>query len=252
MRMTSTAMAATAAAFRSAVRDGPAEQKIAAGYPAAAAKSRPATTFLLLPRTTPIMTVVIDAMSISHDAVAARWGRRLLCTGRCPFPLAGRGVSAEAGRARGAGNRARSGDHPGRRWRLPWPIIAVLREQPTAFGRMTSDPTASRSIAALPADAPAALPATNTARSAARGAAWKTAGRAPRLPELPAHPGGCPTRSGFGLTQTIAAAVDAIPKQTSAPGLPDHPAGLANGDTGHRPPRGPATRDGSDTVQTGT
>ena len=35
--------------------------------------------------------------------------------------------------------------------------IAVLREQPAVFGRVASDPTVSRLIATLAADAPAAL-----------------------------------------------------------------------------------------------
>lgn len=54
--------------------------------------------------------------------------------------------------------------------------VAVLREQPAVFGRVASDPTVSRLISLLAADAPAALTAINTARCAARAAAWSAAG----------------------------------------------------------------------------
>ena len=46
------------------------------------------------------------------------------------------------------------------------------------FGRVASDPTVSRLITALAADAPAALSAINTARAAARAVCWSTAGTA--------------------------------------------------------------------------
>jgi len=54
--------------------------------------------------------------------------------------------------------------------------IALLREEPAVFGRVASDPTVSRLIAALAADAPKALAAINSARSAARRIAWNAAG----------------------------------------------------------------------------
>ncbi|PFG32386.1 IS1380 family transposase [Sanguibacter antarcticus] len=58
--------------------------------------------------------------------------------------------------------------------------VAVLRAEPGVYGAVASDPTVSRTIAALAADAPAALAAINTARAAARSAAWRLAGeRAP-------------------------------------------------------------------------
>lgn len=58
--------------------------------------------------------------------------------------------------------------------------VAVLRTLPHVFGAVASDPTVSRLISALAADAPNALTAINTARAAARSAAWKLAGdRAP-------------------------------------------------------------------------
>ncbi len=58
--------------------------------------------------------------------------------------------------------------------------IAQLRSCPEVFGRVASDPTVSRCIDALAADAPAALAAINTARAAARAEAWRSAGeRAP-------------------------------------------------------------------------
>ncbi|WP_066913280.1 IS1380 family transposase [Millisia brevis] len=55
--------------------------------------------------------------------------------------------------------------------------INQVRTQPAMFGRVASDPTVSRLIAALAADAPAALTAINTARAATRRVAWRVAGR---------------------------------------------------------------------------
>ena len=54
--------------------------------------------------------------------------------------------------------------------------VAVLRAEPGAYGLVASDPTVSRTIAALAADAPAALRAINAARACARAAAWELAG----------------------------------------------------------------------------
>jgi hypothetical protein len=54
--------------------------------------------------------------------------------------------------------------------------IAVLRAEPGVFGRVASDPTVSRTIDALAADAPAALKAIHSARAAARQRAWELAG----------------------------------------------------------------------------
>ena len=55
--------------------------------------------------------------------------------------------------------------------------VALLRAEPVVYGAVASDPTVSRSIAALAADAPAALKAIGTARSAARRRAWALAGK---------------------------------------------------------------------------
>lgn len=58
--------------------------------------------------------------------------------------------------------------------------IAQLRAAPEVFGRVASDPTVSRCIDALDADASVALEAINTARASARAQAWALAGeRAP-------------------------------------------------------------------------
>ncbi|MBC7307804.1 MAG: IS1380 family transposase [Dietzia sp.] len=58
--------------------------------------------------------------------------------------------------------------------------MAVLRAEPGVYGPVASDPTVSRTITALAADAPAALKAINAARSSARAQAWSLAGaRAP-------------------------------------------------------------------------
>jgi hypothetical protein len=54
--------------------------------------------------------------------------------------------------------------------------IALLRAEPGVYGRVASDPTVSRTIDALAADAPAALTAIDAARAAARAAVWELAG----------------------------------------------------------------------------
>ena len=54
--------------------------------------------------------------------------------------------------------------------------VAVLRAEPGVYGSVASDPTVSRTITALAADAPAALAAMDTARAAARAQVWKRAG----------------------------------------------------------------------------
>jgi len=46
--------------------------------------------------------------------------------------------------------------------------VALLRAEPGVYGPVASDPTISRTIAALAKDAPAALKAINTARAAGR------------------------------------------------------------------------------------
>jgi hypothetical protein len=53
--------------------------------------------------------------------------------------------------------------------------LAVLRAEPGVYGRVASDPTVSRAIAALAGAAPAVLKAIDTARAAARHQAWKLA-----------------------------------------------------------------------------
>ena len=54
--------------------------------------------------------------------------------------------------------------------------VALLRAEPGVYGRVASDPTVSRTIDALAADAPEALKAINTARASARAAVWARAG----------------------------------------------------------------------------
>ncbi|HEY6422260.1 MAG TPA: IS1380 family transposase [Pseudonocardiaceae bacterium] len=54
--------------------------------------------------------------------------------------------------------------------------VAVLRGEPGLYGLVASDPTVSRTIAALAAAAPAALTAINSARGAARSRVWELAG----------------------------------------------------------------------------
>lgn len=58
--------------------------------------------------------------------------------------------------------------------------VAVVRAEPGMFGVVASDPTVSRLITALAADAPKALAAMASARAQARSVAWASAGeRAP-------------------------------------------------------------------------
>ncbi len=54
--------------------------------------------------------------------------------------------------------------------------LALLRAEPGVYGRVASDPTVSRAIAALAGDAPAVLKAIDAARAAARRQAWRLAG----------------------------------------------------------------------------
>ena len=54
--------------------------------------------------------------------------------------------------------------------------LAQLRTAPEIFGPVASDPTVSRLIDTLAADAPAALAAIAAARAAARARAWELAG----------------------------------------------------------------------------
>jgi Transposase DDE domain group 1 len=54
--------------------------------------------------------------------------------------------------------------------------VALLRTQPGMFGSVASDPTVSRLVTTLAADAPKALSAIGKARAAARATAWKRAG----------------------------------------------------------------------------
>jgi hypothetical protein len=54
--------------------------------------------------------------------------------------------------------------------------VGLLRTEPDVYGRVASDPTVSRVIAALAADANAVLAAIDEARARARHAAWRLAG----------------------------------------------------------------------------
>ena len=54
--------------------------------------------------------------------------------------------------------------------------VALLRAEPGVFGAVASDPTVSRIIDALAADAPRALKAIDTARACARSHVWRLAG----------------------------------------------------------------------------
>jgi hypothetical protein len=54
--------------------------------------------------------------------------------------------------------------------------VALLRAEPGVYGPVASDPTVSRKIDALAADAPAALQAIDAARAAARARVWGAGG----------------------------------------------------------------------------
>jgi hypothetical protein len=55
--------------------------------------------------------------------------------------------------------------------------MALLRAEPAVFGPVASDPTVSRAIAALAADASKVLKVINTARAQARAKVWALAGK---------------------------------------------------------------------------
>ena len=55
--------------------------------------------------------------------------------------------------------------------------IALLRAEPGVYGRVASDPTVSRTVAALAAAAPRVLAAIDAARAQTRARAWRLAGR---------------------------------------------------------------------------
>jgi Transposase DDE domain group 1 len=55
--------------------------------------------------------------------------------------------------------------------------VAVLRAEPGVYGRVASDPTVSRTVDALAADAGRALTVIDRARAAARARVWRLAGR---------------------------------------------------------------------------
>jgi hypothetical protein len=55
--------------------------------------------------------------------------------------------------------------------------IALLRAEPVVFGLVASDPTVSRTIDTLAADAARALAAISAARAAARARVWRAAGQ---------------------------------------------------------------------------
>ncbi len=63
--------------------------------------------------------------------------------------------------------------------------VALLRAEPAVFGVVASDPTVSRAITALAADAPRVLAAIGAARIQARARAWALAGR-----DAPGHRAG--------------------------------------------------------------
>jgi len=56
--------------------------------------------------------------------------------------------------------------------------LAQVRSEPAVFGQVASDPTVSRLIDTLAADAPSALPAISRARAAVRARVWAMAGTA--------------------------------------------------------------------------
>jgi hypothetical protein len=55
--------------------------------------------------------------------------------------------------------------------------IGLLRAEPGVYGKVASDPTVSRTIDALAADAPRVLAAIDAARAVARAHAWRMADR---------------------------------------------------------------------------
>jgi hypothetical protein len=129
--------------------------------------------------------------------------------------------------------------------------IAQVRAEPGVYGLVASDPTVSRTIDALAADAPAALKAINTARAEARARVWALAGQ-----DAPDH--------GIDATDPLVIDVDATlvtshsDKQDAAPtykrGFGFHPlcAFLDHGGEGTGEPLAVALRPGNAGSNTAT
>jgi len=88
--------------------------------------------------------------------------------------------------------------------------VAVLRAEPALFGPVASDPTVSRLVDTLAADADRALAAIDAARAAARARVWAAAGQhapnhaadadSPVVIDVVAHPARCSaTRHAWAL-----------------------------------------------------
>lgn len=112
--------------------------------------------------------------------------------------------------------------------------VAQLRAEPAVFGHVASDPTVSRLIDTLAADAPAALKAIDAPRAGARARVWKLAG-----PAAPNHDRSAkaPLVVDVDATLVTAHSEKQLAKATfkrasdstrSAPGSPTAPAASGN------------------------
>jgi hypothetical protein len=88
--------------------------------------------------------------------------------------------------------------------------LAQLRATPEVFGPVASDPTVSRLIDTLAADAPAALAAIASARATARAAAWSLAGE-----HAPDHDAGAASPLAIDVDATLVTAHSE--KESAAP-----------------------------------
>lgn len=94
-------------------------------------------------------------------------------------------------------------------------VVALLRADPLVYGPVASDPTVSRTIDVLPADAPTALTAINSARAAV----WSLAGK-----RAPDHAVGAAAPLVFDIDATLVTSHSEKEQAApSDPGRTSHP-----------------------------
>ena len=113
--------------------------------------------------------------------------------------------------------------------------LAQLRAAPEVFGPVASDPTVSRLIDSLAADAPAALAAIASARAAARATAWSLAGA-----HAPDHDTSAASPLVIDVDATLVTAHSA--KESAAPTFKRGSASIRCGPSATTDPRAPASR----------
>lgn len=123
--------------------------------------------------------------------------------------------------------------------------IGLLRAEPAVFGLVASDPTVSRTIDALAADAPRALAAIDTSRSRAWAAAWSAAGE-----HAPDHGASADTPVVIDVDATLVTAhsekEQAAPTYKRGYGYPTTPPSITSRWSMQRWPNCPGTGRGPD------